>query len=48
MDRFVTYIDRMPPEFSVLSMSMAVRRNPDLANTQAFVRWSIGHQSVLF
>jgi len=48
MDRFVTYIDRMPPEFSVLSMSMAVRRDSSLANTQAFVRWSIGHQSVLF
>ena len=48
MDRFVTFIDRMPPEFSVLSMSMAVRRDSSLANTQAFTKWSIGHQSVLF
>lgn len=48
MDRFVTYIERMPPEFSVLAMSMACRRNPDLANTQAFTKWSVNHQNVLF
>jgi hypothetical protein len=48
MDRFCTYIERMPAEFSVLSMSMAARRNPDLANTQAFTRWSLAHQNVLF
>ena len=48
MDRFVTYIDRMPPEFSVLSMSMAVRRDSSLANTQAFTKWAINHQDVLF
>ena len=48
MDRFATYIERMPPEFSVLSMSMAARRDPDLANTQAFTKWSINHQEVLF
>jgi len=48
MDRFTTYIERMPPEFSVLSMSMAARRDPDLANTQAFTKWSINHQDVLF
>lgn len=48
MDRFATYIERMPSEFSVLSMSMAVRRNPDLANTNAFTKWSINHQNVLF
>jgi hypothetical protein len=48
MDRFATYIERMPPEFSVLSMSMAARRNPDLANTQAFTKWSVASQAVLF
>jgi hypothetical protein len=48
MDRFATYIERMPSEFSVLSMSMACRRNPDLANTNAFTKWSIAHQEVLF
>jgi hypothetical protein len=48
IDRFATYIERMPSEFSVLSMSMACRRNPDLANTNAFTKWSIAHQEVLF
>jgi hypothetical protein len=48
MDRAVTYMERMPPEFSVLGISYACRRDPDLANTAAFVRWSIKHQNVLF
>jgi hypothetical protein len=48
MERFATYIERMPPEFSVLSMSSAVRRDPLLASTPSFTSWSIKHQSVLF
>ena len=47
-DRACTYFERMPPEFSVLSVSYALRSNPDLANTQAFVKWSVKHQDVLF
>lgn len=47
-DRACTYFERMPPEFSVLATSYALRRNPDLANTQAFVKWSVKHQDVLF
>lgn len=47
-DRACTYFERMPPEFSVLAVSHAVRRNPDLANTQAFIKWSVKHQTVLF
>ena len=48
LDRFTTYIMRMPPEFSVLAMSTAVRKNPDLCSTQAFTKWSIQNQDVLF
>lgn len=48
MDRVCTYTERMPPEFSVLAISYACRRNPDLANTQAFTAWSVAHQDVLF
>lgn len=48
MDRFVAYAERMPPEFSVLSVSMACRRDPGLANTAAFTHWSVKHQDVLF
>ena len=47
-ERMCTYSERMPPEFSVLTVSYAARRNPDLANTQAFTKWSINHQNVLF
>jgi len=48
MQRFCTYIERMPPEFSVLAMSMACRRDTSLANTNAFTQWSVKHQNVLF
>ena len=48
MDRAVTYAERMPPEFSVLTISYACRRDAALANTGAFTRWAIKHQNVLF
>lgn len=48
MDRFNEYIERMSKEFSVLAMSMACRRDPDLCNTAAFTKWSVNHQDVLF
>lgn len=48
IDRFATYLGRMPPEFSVLGMSTAVRRDATLANTQAFVQWTMKHSDVLF
>ena len=48
MERAVTYAERMPAEFSVLMVSQAIRKNPDLASTQAFVKWSLAHQDVLF
>lgn len=48
MDRAVTYAERMPAEFSVLMISQALRKNPDLSSTQAFVKWSLSHQDVLF
>jgi hypothetical protein len=48
MDRAVTYLSRCPAEFSVLAMSMAVRRDPMVTSTKGFIDWSIRHQSVLF
>lgn len=47
-ERVCQYAERMPSEFSVLTISYAARRNPDLANTQAFTKWAINHQNVLF
>lgn len=48
LERYVTYANRMPSEFSVLGMSMAVRRAPELANTAAFTKWAVTNQDVLF
>lgn len=48
LDRVVTYVERMPPEFSVLSISLACRRDPALASTAAFAKWAVAHQDVLF
>lgn len=47
-DRLVTYCERMPPEFSVLTVSYALRRDNDLSNTAAFNKWAVKHQDVLF
>lgn len=47
-DRMVTYVSRMPPEFSVLAVTMAAKRNPKLAVTPAFNRWAVVHKEVLF
>jgi len=47
-DRAVTYLERMPPEFSVLAVSNATRRDPELSNTNAFTKWAVNHQQVLF
>jgi len=48
LERVCQYVERMPAEFSVLTVSYAARRDPDLANTQAFTQWSLKHQDVLF
>jgi hypothetical protein len=48
LERVTAYCERMPPEFSVLTVSYACRRKPELATTQAFTKWAVGHQDVLF
>lgn len=47
-ERMVTYVSRMPPEFSVLAVKMAAKRDPMLASTPAFNRWAVEHKDVLF
>ena len=44
----VKFAERMSPEFSVLCVSYASRKNPDLASHEAFTKWAINHQDVLF
>ena len=46
--RVVTYCNRMPPEFGVLTVSYATRKTPELASTQAFTNWAVANQDVLF
>tara|TARA_R110002126_G_scaffold10136_10_gene45623 strand:- start:14 stop:1012 length:999 start_codon:yes stop_codon:yes gene_type:complete len=47
-DRLCAYVERMPPEFSVLTVSYALRKKAELSNSQAFTKWAIAHQDVLF
>ena len=44
----VTYCNRMPPEFSVLTISYATRKDVKLSTTPAFTDWAVKHQDVLF
>jgi len=44
----VEYTSRIPAEFSVLAVSQAVRRDPALTNNQAFTRWAVQNQNMLF
>jgi hypothetical protein len=53
MDRFVTYLERIRTEsnraeFTALAMSMALRRDSDLAQTGAFTKWAVNNQNILF
>lgn len=47
-ERVCRYAERMPAEFSVLTVSYAVKRDPDLCNTGAFNNWVVKHNDVLF
>jgi hypothetical protein len=48
LDRVVEYVSRMPPEFSVLTITMALRRDNALAATAAFTTWATANADVLF
>ena len=48
MERFITYVDRLPEEFSVLSVRDAVARDKmGLPKTRAFAEWVTRHQDIL-
>lgn len=47
-ERVCQYVERMPPEFSVLTVSMALRREKTLHNTAAFGNWVVKHHDVMF
>jgi hypothetical protein len=43
----LTYLDRIPPEFSVLSVSYAVKKNTDLMNTPEFTKWAVDKTNII-
>lgn len=47
-DRVCTFCNRMPPEFGVLTINCASRRVKELFDTQAFAKWAVKHQDILF
>jgi hypothetical protein len=48
MNALVTYLDRLPKEFSTLCMTMAIKRDKALSQTAAFVKWTTQNLKVLF
>jgi len=44
----VKYLRRVPPEFSVLTMSYTLREKPELGEHEDFQDWSLRHQDLLF
>jgi MoxR-like ATPase len=47
MDRLVTYLARIPEEFSVLTIRDALRRDHLLANTRAYIKWNADHPDLV-
>ena len=47
MDAITAYINRVPPEFSVLTIKDTQRRNPSCMMTKAFVQWANKNASLL-
>jgi hypothetical protein len=46
--QLAAFISRIPPEFSVLAMSLAIKRDSSLASTSEFAQWAADNTSVLF
>jgi len=47
LDRVVTYIDRLPAEFATLVITQAIRRDPALQHTPAFLRFCHKYGDIL-
>ncbi len=46
-NRVVQYTDRLPKEFGVLCVTDSVRRNKEVCNTEAYIKWGSEHADVL-
>jgi len=47
IDRILKFADRMPPEFQVLLVRDAVKRDRQVCNTRSYVAWATKNSSVL-
>jgi len=47
MDNLVSYLERIPPEFSVICVKDAVKRDYDLHNTRAFIKWAGNNKDLI-
>ena len=46
--RVITYLDRMPQEYAVMSVKDATARDASLCSTAEFTQWAINHADVVF
>lgn len=46
--RVITYLDRMPQEYAVLTVKDAVHRDSGLTSTPEFTAWAVAHADVVF
>jgi hypothetical protein len=46
--RVITYLDRMPQEYAVLTVKDAVARDQGLTSTAEFTGWAVAHAEVVF
>ena len=47
IEKLVTYANRLPAEFSVLTMRDVFIQHPDLQSTRAAITWHVAHQDVM-
>lgn len=46
-DRVSEYVSRMPAEFQVMCVSDAMKMQPDIKNTKAFIAWAVKNSNVM-
>ena len=47
-DSLVQYLERVPAEFAVLTVTYATKRDQKLATCSGFIKWAVNNQAVLF
>lgn len=45
--QILKYAKRLPAEFSVMLVRDAIRSNPEIESTKAFIKWAVAHKDIL-